>query len=109
MFKALEARIDTFRSVDFIVIESDSLIAEMLIESYDLGSASELIGSFELPSIMKIYLNGKFYDLQQKTALENIITTGYPEMVINYDDNYWYDSQLKKNLLFRIYLNGNAF
>ena len=109
IFKTLEARIDTFRSVDFIVIESDSLIAEMLIESYDLGSASELIGNFDLPSIMKIYLNGKFYDLQQKTTLENIISKGYPEIVINYDDIYWYDSQLKKNLLFRSYLFGNAF
>jgi hypothetical protein len=109
MFSALEAQIDTFRSVDFIVVESDSVIAEMLIESYDLGSASDLIGNFNLPSIMKIYLNGKYYDLKQKTSLENIISSGYPEIVINYDDNYWHDTQQKNSVLFSSYLFGNIF
>lgn len=109
VFNALQAKIDTFHSVDFVVVETDSMIAAMLIENYDLGNASALIGNFELPSIMKIYLNGEYYNIHQKSALEKIISAEYPEIVMNYDDNYWHNAQSQKNILARVYLIGNVF
>lgn len=106
---SLRSEIDSLKIIRNIIIEPDSVIAQNLMSHYQIEEAESLLGNFHLPSIMKIFFTGKEFSSTTKLNLENHLIDLYPQIVINYDNNYWVKSDKKIRLLTQSYYYGNGF
>lgn len=103
----LKADLDTRQIVKYTVLESDTLIKRNLIQDYQLNNAALLLGNFNVPSVLKIYFNGSAFTIQDKRELENHLNTSYPEVIINFDENFHRVGLRKIALLERAYFYSN--
>ncbi|MDO9578914.1 MAG: hypothetical protein Q7J16_13605 [Candidatus Cloacimonadales bacterium] len=106
---SLRSEIDSLEIIKEIIVESDSVIARNLMSHYQIEEAESLLGDFHLPSIMKIFFTGKEFSSTAKLNLEDHIISNYPQIVINYDNNFWVKSDRKILLLAKSYYYGNGF
>ncbi len=105
----LKTYLDTLNMVLRTQIESDTLIKKNLIDTYQLSDAESLLGSFDVPSVMKIYFQGSRFSSEKKRELEVLFNTSYPEVIVNYDHNFWQMSLRKFELLQKSYYLANIF
>ena len=89
------------------IIETDSLISSNLIETYDLYYAKNIISSFKLPAVMKVYFHGELYDLSAKTHFEDILKESEDNIDYHFDEGTWKFYQDRLNLVDKLYLYGN--
>ena len=106
---SLRSYLSSQNFVGNIIIEPDSVIVRNLIEYYQIGEEEFLLHEFHLPSIMKIFLTGRDFSETAKIELESVISENYPEIVINYDNNFWLNTNRKTALLIKSYYYGNGF
>jgi hypothetical protein len=66
-------------------IERDSLISNILIETYRLEKARNILSKYDLPDVMKIYLKGSTLDIHTYLELENMIKLKYPDVIYRYN------------------------
>jgi len=105
----IKAYLDTMNIVLRTKLEADTLIKKNLIENYHLTNAESLLGSFDVPSVLKIYFNGSTFNLQKKRELEVFFNTSYPEVIISYDHDFWQIDSRKIELLKKGYFFANIF
>ncbi len=105
----LKIHLDTLPIVKYTVLESDTLIKKNLIQDYQLNNAALLLGNFNVPSAMKIYFNGSAFTAEEKRELENHLNTSYPEVIINFDENFYKVGLHKIELLEQAYFYSNIF
>jgi len=106
---SLRSDIDSLKIIRKIILEPDSVIARNLMNNYQLEEAEYLLDAFHLPSVMKIFFTGRDFSSTAKLDLEDHIISGYPQIVINYDNSFWVKSNKKTELLNKSYLYGNGF
>jgi len=105
----LKTYLDTINIILRTQIESDTLIKKNLIETYQLSQAETLLSSFNVPSVMKIYFRGSGFSFEKKRELEVLLNTSYPEVIANYDHDFWQVNSRKIELLQKSYLFTNIF
>lgn len=107
--QSLRSEIDSLNFIQNISIEPDSLIARNLMDHYQIAEAEFLLKDFHLPSVMRIFFYGSGFSGAAKMQLENLIQENYDQIIINYDNNFWLQSDRKILLLQKSYLFGNGF
>ena len=106
--KNLKPNLDALNVIKYTILESDTLVKKNLIRDYQLNKAALLLGNFKVPSVMKIYFNGSSFTEKEKRDLEVHLNTSYPEVIINFDENFHRKGLQKIFLLNRAYFFANV-
>ena len=106
--KSLKIKTDSSYYILRTEIIKDTTIIKELTEIYQLDKAKNILSKYMVPSVMKIYPDGKYYKKNQKNELEKLITEEYWNITFNYNENFWITIQEKMELLKMIYKILNA-
>ncbi len=102
----LKSRIEKKNYISDVIIIQDSVIAQTLINSYDLDDSNEILRTYLLPTAMQISFVGKNFQIEQKLELERILLEYTPEVVYYFDSAKWQMVQDKILILTNGYYVG---
>jgi hypothetical protein len=105
---SLSLLIDDLNYIDHFVVERDSTISNRLIETFNLERAKNILARYDLPDIIKIYLDFSQFDLDKYFQLEKLIKRGYPDVIYKYNTRKLLDFETRKNHLLNAFylING---
>ncbi|KQC11096.1 MAG: hypothetical protein APR54_11280 [Candidatus Cloacimonas sp. SDB] len=105
---SLSILMDDLNYIDHYVVERDSTISNLLIETYNLERAKNILAKYDLPDIIKIYLDFSQFGLDKYFQLEKLIKTGYPDVIYKYNTRKLLDFETRKNHLLNAFylING---
>jgi len=105
---SLSILLDDLNYIENYVVERDSIISSLLIETYNLERAKNILAKYDLPDIIKIYLDFSQYDLNKYFQLEKLIKTQYPNVIYKYNNRKLLDFETRKNQLLNVFylING---
>ena len=102
----LKIKIENNSYIKEITIIQDSIVAQTLINNYDLEKSNEILRSYLLPTAMQINFVGKEFQIEQKLELERTLLEYSPTVIYYFDDVQWQESQNKILLLTNGYYVG---
>lgn len=102
----LRSKIEKNDYIKNVAIIQDSVIAERLIENYDLEGSNEILRSYLLPTAMQITFVGEKFQIEQKQELERILLEYSPSVIYYFDETQWQGNQNKIELLTKGYYAG---
>jgi hypothetical protein len=91
-----------------VTVESDTTVANSLIENYDLGNVREILVSYNLPNLMSINFDGRIYRSPEKAEFEDFLASSYPEINTAFDQELWEEVESDLQNIKRNYLLANA-
>ncbi len=94
--------------VDKIIIERDSLITSNLIKTYQLEKASSFLKKYDLPDVMRIYLQGNEVSLTSYHELEALVLLKFPDLKLNYDLDHILQHDRKSGDLLTLFYAVNS-
>lgn len=103
ILKQLKTSIEKRDYINSITVLQDSIIAQTLIDSYELDSNEDILKSYVLPTAMQINFVGKSFQFEQKNELENMLLEYSPKVIYYFNDREWQIVQDKISLLIKIY------
>ncbi len=104
---SINVKIASLEYIRKTIVETDSLISNKLIETYDLYYARNILKNFKLPGVMKIYFRGEQFNNQARTHFEVILEQSGSNIEYHFDDSTWNFYRNRLQLLDNIYLYGN--
>ncbi len=102
----LKFKIENRDYIKEITIIQDSIVADMLINSYDLRDSNEILRSYLLPTAMQINFVGEEFQIEQKLELERMFLEYSPAVIHYFDNTRWQENQNKILLLTNGYYIG---
>ncbi|MCK5050395.1 MAG: hypothetical protein KAS53_01555 [Candidatus Cloacimonetes bacterium] len=102
----LKLKIENNDYISDITIIQDSIVAEMLINNYDLRDSNEILRSYLLPTAMRINFVGGKYQIEQKLELERMLLEYSPAVIHYFDNTQWQEIQNKILILTNGYYVG---
>ncbi len=102
----LRSKIEKNDYIKDVAIIQDSVIAERLIENYDLEGSNEILRSYLLPTAMQITFVGEKFQIEQKQELERILLEYSPSVIYYFDETQWRGNQNKIEILTKVYYAG---
>lgn len=102
----LKLKIESSNYIKDISIIKDSIIAQTLINNYDLGDSDEILRSYLLPTAMQINFMGEKFQIEQKLELERTLLEYSPAVIHYFDNANWQDNQNKISFLTNGYYIG---
>ncbi len=103
----LRSEIDSLYFISETLLEPDSLIATKLFQNYNLMGIENLISSFNLPSVMKIFIHSDQFNSFEKNMLETKVIDERDDIILQYDHNFWQEIKNKIKVLTSIYYGLN--
>ena len=89
----LEIELEQVYYIDDMEIESDTHVANMLIDNYDLGDVKDILVSYNLPNLMTISFAGEHYQTTEKLEFADFLIENYPELNTTFDEELWQNTQ----------------
>ena len=102
----LKLKIENKDYISDITIIQDSIVAEMLINSYDLRDSNEILRSYLLPTAMQINFVGEKFQIEQKIEIDRILLEFSPDVIYYFDNAQWQENLNKILLLTKGYYTG---
>jgi len=99
----LTNELKTKNYINNINVIQDSIIAQTLIDSYELYGNEDILRSYVLPTAVQITFKGDNFKFAQKEELEKLLLELKPELIFYFDDIDWEIVQTKIDLLTKIY------
>ncbi len=102
----LKLKIENKDYIRDITIIQDSIVAEILIDNYDLRDSNEILRSYLLPTAMQIYFVGGEFQIEHKLELDRMLLEYSPAVIHYFDNTRWQENQDKISLLTNSYYVG---
>lgn len=103
ILEQLNKNLETKNYINNLNVIQDSIIAQTLIDSYELDGNEDILRSYVLPTAVQITFKGEYFQFEQKEELEKILLEHKPEVIFYYDDIEWELVQGKIELLTKVY------
>ncbi|MDP8200520.1 MAG: hypothetical protein P9M11_00090 [Candidatus Tenebribacter burtonii] len=102
----LKLKIEKNDFIRDIIIIQDSIVAQTLINNYNLGGSKNILSSYILPTAMQINFAGDKFQIEQKQELERVLLDYAPAVIYYFDNVRWQINQNKITLLAKSYYVG---
>ncbi|MFO7896930.1 MAG: hypothetical protein R6U84_08360 [Candidatus Cloacimonadales bacterium] len=91
-----------------VIVESDTTVANTLIENYDLGNVRDILVSYNLPNLMTIKFDGRVYRSAEKAEFEDFLASNYPQINATFDQELWEKVESELSEINENYLLANG-
>lgn len=102
--KQLESELQLSYYIEKVTVESDTTLANSLIDGYNLGNVRDILVSYNLPNLMTIKFDGAVYRAEQRGEFNSFLDKEYPELNHTFDDDLWQEAELELVNTEEIYL-----